>query len=413
MSDDVLKRFAAMFYNRHLRWAGTRVELTDVATEMGLSSPPMPFDRTTRLPGHGRYEIPLDAIPVEESEIKAFMEAHLVSNEAMDINKPPSLLDKLKTAAGVVQPVNTASSLVPDVDPMYVPWGHYHSIKKIIESGIFFPTYIVGETGNGKTTMVEQACAHLGRELIVAAITSETDEDSLLGGFRLVNGETVFQHGPVALAMQRGAVLLLDELDLATPKVMCLQGVLNAGRTMVKRTNEVIRAVPGFQVFATGNTKGKGSLDGRYIGTNSVNEAFLDRLPLTYDQPYPPAEVELQILKRVAEKHLATMFPNGEIDKTVTTKVANFLKKLVSWAGNIRGSFASGNISDTISPRRLISIVTSYMIFDLNSSIAIDLGVSRFDDDTQGALLTFYRAVDPDYDEDKRMAEARASINRS
>ena len=193
-----------------------------------------------------------------------------------------------------------AENLVPSKDPNFVPFGNFPDVKKIIQSGIFYPTFITGLSGNGKTLGIEQACAALKRELIRVNITIETDEDDLIGGFRLVNGETVWHNGPVIEALERGAILLLDEVDLASNKILCLQSVLEGKGLFLKKTGRYVERRPGFNIFATANTKGKGSEDGRFIGTNVLNEAFLERFALTFEQDYPTVATETKILEKAA-----------------------------------------------------------------------------------------------------------------
>ena len=191
-------------------------------------------------------------------------------------------------------------NLVPDKDANYVPFGNFTDVKKILQSKIFYPTFITGLSGNGKTFSVEQACATLNRELIRVNITIETDEDDLIGGFRLVNGETVWHNGPVVEALERGAVLLLDEVDLASNKILCLQSILEGKGIFLKKIGRYVQPAPGFNIIATANTKGKGSDDGRFIGTNVLNEAFLERFALTFEQEYPSPKTEMKILEKVA-----------------------------------------------------------------------------------------------------------------
>ena len=197
----------------------------------------------------------------------------------------------------LVPPVE--QDLIPLKDDTYVPFGNFADVKKIIKSGLFYPTFITGLSGNGKTFSVEQACAQLGRELIRVNITIETDEDDLIGGFRLVDGATVWHNGPVIEALERGAVLLLDEVDLASNKILCLQSILEGKGVFLKKTGRYVQPADGFNVIATANTKGKGSDDGRFIGTNVLNEAFLERFALTFEQEYPTPSVETKILEKL------------------------------------------------------------------------------------------------------------------
>ena len=268
-------------------------------------------------------------------------------------------------------------NLIPQKDDTFVRFGNYADIKKIIQSGLFYPTFVTGLSGNGKTFSVEQACASLGRELIRVNITIETDEDDLIGGFRLVNGETVWHNGPVIEALQRGAVLLLDEIDLASNKILCLQSILEGKGVFLKKIGKVITPTPGFQILATANTKGKGSDDGRFIGTNVLNEAFLERFPVTFEQEYPTVATEIKILSKLCSD-------------------ADFCKRLADWADIIRKTFYDGGIEEIISTRRLVHIVKAFNIFG-DKAKAIEVCVNRFDDETKQAFMELYDKVDADF----------------
>ena len=273
-------------------------------------------------------------------------------------------------------------NLVPQKDDTFVKFGNFNDIKKIISSRLFYPTFITGLSGNGKTFGVEQACAQLDRELIRVNITIETDEDDLIGGFRLVNGETVWHNGPVIEALERGAILLLDEIDLASNKILCLQSILEGKGIFLKKIGKYIMPADGFQIFATANTKGKGSDDGRFIGTNVLNEAFLERFPVTFEQEYPTSTNEYKILHKVGAS-----LGVADID---------FLKRLCDWADIIRKTFYDGGIEEIISTRRLVHIVRAYSIFQ-DKSKAIQVCVNRFDDETKQAFLELYDKVDADF----------------
>ena len=271
---------------------------------------------------------------------------------------------------------STMENLVPMINKEYVPFGNFADVKKVIKSGQFYPTFITGLSGNGKTFSIEQLCAQTNRELIRVNITIETDEDDLIGGFRLVNGETVWHDGPVVEALKRGAVLLLDEIDLASNKILCLQSVLEGNGVYLKKIGTYVRPAKGFQVFATANTKGKGSEDGRFIGTNVLNEAFLERFPVTFEQAYPSPATEAKILA----KHCTD-------DK--------FVSNLVDWADIIRKTFADGGIDEVISTRRLVHIAQAYSIFG-DKAKAIKVCIARFDDETMKAFEELYDKVDAD-----------------
>ena len=276
----------------------------------------------------------------------------------------------------------TEQNLIPEKDDTFVKFGNFNDVKKIIQSRIFYPVFITGLSGNGKTFSVEQACAQLGRELIRVNITIETDEDDLIGGFRLIGGETVWHNGPVTEALQRGAILLLDEIDLASNKILCLQSILEGKGVFLKKIGEFIKPTEGFNVLATANTKGKGSDDGRFIGTNVLNEAFLERFPVTFEQTYPSPAVEQRILEGVA------------LDLGVEDR--DFCKRLVDWGDIIRKTFYDGGIEEIISTRRLVHIIRAYSIFQ-DKAKAIQVCVNRFDDETKQAFLELYDKVDADF----------------
>ena len=287
--------------------------------------------------------------------------------------------------ASAVQMASSVTSLGNEertfakVDPTFVAWGPYTDIMKIIKSEMFYPTYISGLSGNGKTFMVEQACAKAGREFIRVQINPETDEDDLLGGFRLINGETVFCKGPVLKAMENGAILLLDEIDRATNKIMCLQGVLEGKPVLVKKTGETIEPSKGFNVIATANTKGKGSEDGRFTAASIIDEAFLERFTISVDQKFPSATIEKKILKKHMDKF--------------DIQDDEFVDRLVTWGDIIRKTFDDDGVDEVISTRRLCHIVQTFSIFT-DRMKAIDLCISRFDEDTKEAFLDLYTKVD-------------------
>ena len=283
-------------------------------------------------------------------------------------------------APAVVESV--VQNLIPAKDDSFVPFGNFSDVKKIVSSGIFYPVFITGLSGNGKTFSVEQACAALGRELIRVNITIETDEDDLIGGFRLVDGNTVWHNGPVIEALERGAILLLDEIDLASNKIMCLQSILEGKGVFLKKTGRYVKPAAGFNVIATANTKGKGSDDGRFIGTNVLNEAFLERFPVTFEQSYPSPAIEQKILEGVS------------LDLGVEDR--EFCKRLCDWGDIIRKTFYDGGIEEIISTRRLVHIIRAYSIFG-DKAKAIQVCVNRFDDETKQAFMELYDKVDADF----------------
>ena len=276
-------------------------------------------------------------------------------------------------------------NLIPEKDDTFVKFGPFSDIKTILKTRMFYPTFITGLSGNGKTFGVEQACAQLKRELIRVNITIETDEDDLIGGFRLIDGNTVWHNGPVIEALERGAVLLLDEIDLASNKILCLQSILEGKGIFLKKIGKFVQPTKGFNVVATANTKGKGSDDGRFIGTNVLNEAFLERFPVTFEQDYPAPSVETKILGRVA----------SNLGVTDT----EFCKRLVDWGDIIRKTFYDGGIEEIISTRRLVHIVRAFSIFK-NKAKAISVCINRFDDETKQSFLELYDKVDADFNLD-------------
>jgi len=290
------------------------------------------------------------------------------------------------TPAKVVAPVATCDysmmgSLVPSRLSTYVPWGHFKDIESIVRSGMFYPTFITGLSGNGKTEMVTQVCAKAKRELFRVNITIETDEDDLLGGFRLIDGETVWQDGPAVVAMKRGGVLLLDEVDLGSNKLMCLQPILEGKGVFLKKINEWVKPAAGFTVFATANTKGKGDMDGRFSGTNIMNEAMLDRFPVTMEQPYPTRATEKKIV-------LKNMDNFGARDD-------EFADLLVQWSEIIRKTFYEGGVDEIITTRRLNNIAQAFSIFG-DRMKSIEMSIARFDDDTKESFLSLYTKIDAD-----------------
>ena len=285
-------------------------------------------------------------------------------------------------AAPSVEP-KLEQNLIPENDDTFVRFGPFSDIKTILKTRMFYPTFITGLSGNGKTFGVEQACAQLKRELIRVNITIETDEDDLIGGFRLIDGNTVWHNGPVIEALERGAVLLLDEIDLASNKILCLQPILEGKGIFLKKIGKFVQPAKGFNVVATANTKGKGSDDGRFIGTNVLNEAFLERFPVTFEQDYPAPSIETKILGRVAS--------------VLGVTDTDFCKRLVDWGDIIRKTFYDGGIEEIISTRRLVHILRAYSIFN-DKMKAIQVCVNRFDDETKQAFLELYDKVDADVD---------------
>jgi len=308
--------------------------------------------------GYNQFKLPSEETPVVVTTTEA-------SSENVVMNLVATNMEK--------------QNLVPSVFEGFVPWGNYTNLKKIIKSGMFYPVFVTGLSGNGKTLMIEQLHAEMKKELIRINITIETDEDDLLGGFRLVAGETKFVPGPVIEAMERGCTLLLDECDLGSNKMLALQPVLEGKGVFLKKINKWITAKEGFNVMATANTKGKGSEDGRFIGTNILNEAFLERFAITIEQPYPAAAIEKKIV-------LGSMKKYNAVDK-------DFADNLVTWAEVIRKTFYDGGVDEIISTRRLDHIVKAFAIFG-DKLQSIELCIARFDDDTKESFMDLYTKID-------------------
>jgi hypothetical protein len=275
------------------------------------------------------------------------------------------------------------AELIPKKDPLFVAHGHFGDLVKVIQSRKFYPVFETGESGTGKTYMTEQACAKLKREFIRVNITVETDEDDLLGHYALIDGNTVWQDGPVVIAMERGAVLLLDEIDLASNKVMCLQPILEGKGVYLKKVNRMVKPADGFTVVATANTKGKGSEDGRFVFTNILNEAFLERFPITMEVGYPSAQTEKKIVNKVLD--------------SLGVSDSDFSEKLVNWANAIRKTFYDGGIDEVIATRRLVHISNAFAIFK-DRMKAIEMCVNRFDEDTKTSFLDLYSKIDAGVD---------------
>ena len=295
---------------------------------------------------------------------------------------PKSAVPKKTPSAEMIKGVSSVSNdevFVPNYDPTFVPWGNFTEIVKVLKSKMFYPTFVSGLSGNGKTFQIEQACAKLNREYVRVQISPETDEDDLIGGFRLIKGETVFQKGPVIKAMEAGAVLMIDEIDRGTNKIMCLQGVLEGKPVLIKKTGEVVEPKEGFNIIATANTKGKGSEDGRYSGASVIDDAFLERFTITLEQTFPGVATE----EKIVIKHMQK-YENVDLE---------FATLLVGWADAIRKTFYDEGIDEVISTRRLCHIVQTYSIFGKRDK-AIALCVNRFDEDTKAAFIDLYEKVD-------------------
>jgi len=344
---------------------------TKTHKELGVIRPWFLVDVCEKI-DRGEYRFPT----VNGSSTETVDESNVVSlatNVAMKS-------EEVSMATNVIEFPNTdKESYVPSRVKEYVKFGHYGDVKTIKKSGQFYPVFITGLSGNGKTLNIIQSCAELKRELVRVNITVETDEDDLLGGFRLVGGATVWHDGPVIDAMKRGAILLLDEIDLASNKIMCLQPILEGNGVFLKKIGKFVEPTNGFNIVATANTKGKGSDDGRFIGANILNEAFLERFPVTFEQEYPSMKIENKILNNVMD-----MF---------SLKDDKFTENLVKWADVIRKTFYDGGVDEIIATRRLVHIINAYAIFK-NKLKAVQVCVNRFDDDTKNSFLDLYTKVD-------------------
>ena len=352
----------------------TNGDIEPIALAQGWTVIPLWFRQDSENPmkvGRGRYDLSSivngQSAPVERQTRVAPAAPAPVSDSA-----PPA-------SAILKQSLVSSESVIPAKDSDFVAWGHFDDVTTIIESGAFYPTFVTGLSGNGKTTMIMQACAKVNRECYRVNVTSQTDEDDLLGGFRLVNGETVWYDGPVIQAMKNGAVLLLDEIDLGASPLMCLQPVLEGKGIFLKKINQFVEPAPGFQVFATGNTKGKGDDTGAFAHTGILNEAFLDRFPVTMEQAYASNGVEKRILLRKM--------------KTLGVEDKDFAGNLVKWADAIRKTFMEGGISEIITTRRLLSITQAFSIFN-DKAKAISMAISRFDEETKHDFLKLYEKID-------------------
>ena len=353
-----------LFVDTATEMFGAGAVLTNIQVKQASAKAEVPkagwFKKACKV-GYNQFKLPNE----EEYGAPASSTTTVASEEVSAVNLVATNMEK--------------QNLVPSLFEGFVPWGNFSTIEKIVKSGLFYPIFVTGLSGNGKTLMVEQVHAKLKKELIRVNITIETDEDDLLGGFRLVNGETKFVPGPVIEAMERGCTLLLDECDLGSNKLLALQPVLEGKGVFLKKINKWITAKDGFNVMATANTKGKGSEDGRFIGTNILNEAFLERFAITMEQPYAAAATEKKIVMGSMKKY-------GTVDE-------EFATNLITWAEVIRKTFYDGGVDEVISTRRLDHIVKAYAIFG-DKLQAIELCVARFDDDTKASFLDLYTKID-------------------
>ena len=341
----------------------TEDQVKSIVKKVGRSGFGLGHIKQSKMYENGKFTLPSD-IPSVPKKI---------------VPQPTVVQEQPQSVVSLVATNMEKQNLVPSKFEGFVPWGHFKDIKQIVKAGLFYPVFVTGLSGNGKTLMIEQVHADMKKELIRVNITIETDEDDLLGGFRLVNGETKFVPGPVIEAMEKGCTLLLDECDLGSNKLMCLQPVLEGKGVYLKKVNKWVTPKDGFNVMATANTKGKGSEDGRFIGTNILNEAFLERFAITIEQPYPASSVEQKIV-------LGSMKKYGSVDE-------DFAKNLVTWSEVIRKTFFDGGVDELISTRRLDHIAKSFSIFK-DKKKSIELCVARFDDDTKDSFLDLYSKID-------------------
>ena len=361
-----------MLYKHYKKTDLTRSEINDFVKSGKIKNPSWLKQDQYKV-ARGVYSLPIEGNDIS-SQVKEEIQSELPKTETAPVN------ETVNQAAFIVS--SLTGDIIPTKDPVFVPWGYFKDIKSIVSSKQFYPIFITGLSGNGKTMNVSQACAQAKRECIRVNITIETDEDDLLGGYRLQEGQTVWQNGPVIEAMERGAILLLDEIDLASNKIMCLQPILEGNGVFLKKINKFIKPAPGFNVIATANTKGQGSNDGKFIGTNILNEAFLERFPITVEQAYPTNKIESKILTNVmSEKGLT---------KKDDEKFAN---NLITWADIIRKTFYEGGVDEIISTRRLVHIVEAYTIFKSKMK-AIEMCTNRFDVDTKTSFMDLYTKVD-------------------
>ncbi len=341
-----------------------RDQIDKVVNEKGLSYPYWFVSRPAYRAGRGQYKLPMTNMP--KTEVTKSTPVEVTETETVEMAaqvlafKQPKLIDESEPS-------------IPNIFPDYVPFGFYKDLNKIIGSKQFYPVFVTGLSGNGKTLMVEQVCATLKRECIRVNISIETDESDLLGGPTLVDGNVVNRDGPVILAMKRGAVLLIDEVDRGSNKLMCLQGILEGKPYFNKKNGEMVYPANGFNVVATANTKGRGSDEGKYL-SQILDDAFLERFPITVEQEYPDVKTEKKILTPLIE------------DK-------EFVELLVQWADVIRKSFDENAVDEIISTRRLVHIAKAYTIFG-DRMKAIELCVARFDTETKMSFLDLYTKID-------------------
>ena len=351
----------------------TRRQIIDSANELGLGFPAWLVN--------GRKDLKVDRGVYNLTAMFGGQTVAPIAAPAPAVAQPLEVVET-KTPATVVQAKLQVEvdNLIPNKDETFVPFGFYKDLKKVLQGNLFYPIFISGLSGNGKTTMVEQVCANLKREAIRVNISIETDEDDLIGGNTLVDGNVVYREGPVLTAMKRGAILILDEIDRGSNKMMCLQAILEGKPYFNKKTGETVTHAPGFNIVATANTKGRGSDDGKFISANILDEAFLERFAITVEQEYPTMATEKKIVLKKMER--------------TNTSDDEFATHLVTWSDVIRKTYYEGAIDELISTRRLEHIVNAFAVFG-DKQKAVQLCVNRFDEDTKQAFIDLYSKVDP------------------
>ena len=366
----------------------SRADMMEICRKTGLYKVPpgwIVLDKSRAL-GDAKYKIP-EIDDTDTFAVADIPEQVHTEPAPSPVQGSPATVPTTSATLAMGMTAGERATLVPPVFDGYVSWGHFKDVEKIIRSNRFYPIFITGLSGNGKTLMVEQVCAKLKRECYRVNITRQTDEDDLLGGFRLIDGNTVWVDGPVVSAMKNGGVLLLDEVDLGSANLMCLQPVLEGKGVFLKKIGQWVTPAPGFTVFATANTKGKGSDDGRFIGTGVMNEAMLDRFPVTFEQPYPNANTEKKILAKAGL---------GDED---------FRNHLTAWSDTVRKGFYAGAVDEIISTRRLVDIANAFAIFGSREK-AIAMCLARFDDETRESFMSLYEKIDADLKKDEPVQEA-------
>jgi MoxR-like ATPase len=363
----------------------TRDGINDIVENSGCPYPYWLVTKKEYRADRGRYRVPASGVTGNRNRTK-------IVPVPVPVAEPVTSVDMVPNVVSLRQPklIDESDPSVPEKYPDYVSFGFFKDMKNIVKTGMFYPVFVTGLSGNGKTLMVEQVCAELNRECIRVNISVETDESDLLGGPTLVNGNVVNRDGPVLIAMKRGAVLLIDEVDRGSNKLMCLQGILEGKPYYNKKSGEMVYPKPGFNVIATANTKGRGSEEGRYL-SQILDDAFLERFPITVEQEYPDVRTERKILAPL-----------------ITDE--SFIDNLVQWADVVRQTFEKGGVGEVISTRRLVHIAKAYTIFN-DRMKAIELCVNRFDSHTKAAFLELYTKVDASVGKNANTATSVVELN--